>query len=109
MLISIGKIYLLTLKNVIEMKKLDKFTTVLKTVTIPGHKVMKMDEFIEIPSYVALISDDPSEPVYFAKVETKANFEEIMTDTYGRTLNLGEILFWGKHLRKVRSRKSNKK
>ena len=42
MLITIGKIYLLTLKNVLEMKKLHKFTTGLKTVTILGYKMMKM-------------------------------------------------------------------
>ena len=66
-------------------------------------------EFIEIPSYVALISDDSSEPVYFVKVEAKGICEEIMTDTYGHTLNSGEKYFRGKYLQKVQSRKSNKK
>ena len=42
MLITIGKIYLLTLKNVIEIKKLHKFTTGLKTVTILGYKMIEM-------------------------------------------------------------------
>ena len=36
MLITIGKIYLLTLKNVLEMKKLHKLATGLKTLTILG-------------------------------------------------------------------------
>ena len=52
---------------------------------------------------------DSSEPVYFVKVEAKGICEEIMTDTYGYTLNSGEKYFRGKYLRKVRSRKSNKK
>ena len=47
-------------------------------------------EFIVIRFYVALISDDSSEPVYFVKVEAKGNREEIMAHTYGPTLNLGE-------------------
>ena len=74
-----------------------------------GEEASQVFEFIEIPSYVALISDDSSEPVYFVKVEAKANCEEIMTDTYGHTLNSGEKYFWEKYLQKLRSRKSNKK
>ena len=50
-------------------------------------KASQVFEFIKIPSYVALISDDSSKPVYFVKVEAKANLEEIMTDTYRHTLN----------------------
>ena len=42
MLVTIGKIYLLTLKNALELKKLHKFTTGLKKVTILGYKMMKM-------------------------------------------------------------------
>ena len=42
MLITIGKIYLLTLNHVLEMKNLHKFTAGLKTVTILGYKIMKM-------------------------------------------------------------------
>ena len=38
-----------------------------------GEKASQVFEFIEIPSYVALISDDSSEPVYFVKVEAKPN------------------------------------
>ena len=69
-----------------------------------GEEASQVFEFIEIPSFVALISDGSSEPVYFVKVEAKANFEEIMTDTYGHTLNLREKYFLGKYLQKVRSR-----
>ena len=58
---------------------------------------------------MALISDDSSEPVYFVKVVAKRICEEIMTDTYGHTLNSGEKYFRGKYLQKVQSRKSNKK
>ena len=78
--------------------------------TILGYKMMKVArkhqvfEFIEIPSCVALISDDLSEPVCLIKVETKANCEEIMTDTYGHTLNSGQKYFLRKYLQKVRSR-----
>ena len=50
-----------------------------------GDEASQIFEFIEIPSYLALISDDSSEPVYFVKVEAKANCDEIMTDTYGVT------------------------
>ena len=52
---------------------------------------------------------DSSEPAYFVKVETKGIYEEIMSDTYGHTVNSGEKYFWGKNLRKVPSLKSNKK
>ena len=74
-----------------------------------GQEASQVFELIEIPSYITLISDDSSEPVYFVKVEAKGNREEIMTDTYGHTLNSGEKYFWGKYLQKVRSWKSNKK
>ena len=40
MLITVGKAYLLTLKNIQEQKKLRKFTKWLKTVTILGYKMM---------------------------------------------------------------------
>ena len=73
-----------------------------------GKEASQVFEFIEILSYVALISDDLSEPVQFVKVEAKGICEEIMTDTYGHTSNSGEKYFRGKYLQKVRSRKSNK-
>ena len=44
---------------------------------------------------------DSSEPVYFVKVEAKGICEEIVTDTYGHTLNLGEKYFRGEYLQKV--------
>ena len=74
-----------------------------------GEKTSQIFEFVEIPSYVALISDNSSEPVYFVKVEAKEICEKIMTDTYDHTLSSGEKYFWGKYLQKARSRKSNKK
>ena len=43
-------------------------------------------EFIEIPSYIALISHNSTEPVYFLKVEAKGIGEKIMTNTYGHML-----------------------
>ena len=42
MRITIGKVYLLTLKNVLEMKELHKFTTGLKTATILCYRMVKM-------------------------------------------------------------------
>ena len=72
-----------------------------------GEETLEVFEFIEIPSYVALISDDSSEPVSFVKVETKGICEETMADTYGHTLNSGENYFQGKLLQRVRSRKWN--
>ena len=51
---------------------------------------------------------DSSEPVYFVKVEAEGICKEIMTNTYGHTLNSGEKCFRGKYLQKVRSRKSKK-
>ena len=72
-------------------------------------KPSQVFEIVQIPSYVALISDNSSEPVYFVKVEAKGICEKITTNTYGHTLSSGEKYFRGKFLRKVRSRKSNKK
>ena len=36
-----------------------------------GQEAAQVFKFIEIPSYVGLISDESSEPVYFVKVEAK--------------------------------------
>ena len=58
-----------------------------------GEKASQVFEFVEIPSYVALISDNSSEPFYFVKVEAKEIFEKIMTDTYGHTLSSGQKHF----------------
>ena len=57
-----------------------------------------MNEFIEILPYVALISDDSSEFVYFVEVKAKACCEKIVTDTYSHTLNSGKKYFLGKDL-----------
>ena len=38
-----------------------------------GDEASQIFEVIEIPSYVALISDDSSEPVYFVKVEAQGS------------------------------------
>ena len=66
-----------------------------------GEEASQVFEFIKIPSYGALISDDSSKPVYFVKVEAKANCEEIIPDTYGHTLNSGEKYFRGKYFQKL--------
>ena len=58
-----------------------------------GEKTSQIFEFVEIPSYVALIFDNSSEPVYFVKVEAKGICEKIMTDTYGHTLSSGKKYF----------------
>ena len=58
-----------------------------------GENASKIFEFVEIPSYVALISDNSSEPFYFVKLEAKGIFEKIMTDTYGHTLSSGQKHF----------------
>ena len=73
--------YLLTLKNALKRETLHKFTTVSKKVTILAYKMVTSQafEFIEIASYVALISDGSSEPVHFVKAEAKGTCEEIMT------------------------------
>ena len=58
----------------------------MKEVARKHHK-----EFIEIPSYVALISDDSSEHVYILRVEAKGICEEIMTDTWSNVKFRKEI------------------
>ena len=60
-----------------------------------GEKASQVFEFVEIPSYVALISDNSLEPVYFVKVEAKGICEKIMTDTYGHTLSSDKNIFEG--------------
>ena len=74
-----------------------------------GQEASQVFEFNEVPFYVALISDNSSEPVYFVKVEAKEICEEIITGAYGHTINSGEKYFRGKYLQNERSRKSNKK
>ena len=59
-----------------------------------GDEASQVFEVIEIPSYVALISDDSSEPVYFVKVEVQRKCEEIMT----KLIVWRKILIQGKNI-----------
>ena len=64
----------------------------------------KLSEFVTIPSFVALVSDDSNEPLYIFKVDEKRMAEKEETDGYGHTISTGECLLCRKYLKMGRSR-----
>ena len=64
-------------------------------------RIFELHEAIIIQKQCSFINQYGSlETVYFVKLEAKGICEEIMTDTYGRTLNSEEKYFWGKYLQR---------
>ena len=88
MLITIGKTYLFNFEERIRKEKVEQIHNRIENGDDSWLKDLLV--FIEIPSYVASISDDSSKHGYFVKAETKVICEEAITDTYGRTINSGE-------------------
>ena len=64
----------------------------------------KVYEFVSVPSYVALASDDVNEPIYIMKVEEKGRTEKEIQDEDGHVISAGDLYLRGKYLKQERSR-----
>ena len=62
-----------------------------------SHKVF---EFVAIPSFVALISENSNEPVYILKVEEKGRAEKDEQDDFEHCIPAGDLYIRGKYLKK---------
>ena len=66
-------------------------------------------EFIDVPSYVALLSCSMNEPVYFVLIQEKGKAGETLRDWDIVSLKEKCIYFNGRYLQKIRSRNAQKK
>ena len=66
-------------------------------------------EFESTPSYVSLLSCNPSDPVYFVLVEKKGQATEKVQDRCGHVILRGELYLEGRYLHKSHSRHPNKR
>ena len=66
-----------------------------------SHKVF---EFVAVPSFVALISEDSNEPVYILKVEEKERAEKDEQDDFEHCIPAGDLYIRGKYFKKERFR-----
>ena len=64
-------------------------------------------DFVEVPSYVSLITGNIVEPLYFVKITEKGIAEIDMYDPYNHFIGKGEWYFKGQYLKQTRSRKLN--
>ena len=69
---------------------------------------MKVYEFVEIPSYVALIAYNKIEPIYIIQVTEKGIAKNKMQDHYGNEIFTGEFYFKGNYLKFEPSRSRTK-
>ena len=65
-------------------------------------------EFVDVPSFVAVLLNDLNEPVYIIKVEEKGIAECELRDRFGHVVLVGEPYFKGNYLQKIRSRNISK-
>ena len=63
--------------------------------------------FVEVPSYVSLITGNIVEPLYSVKITEKGIAEKDMYDPYNHFIGKGEWYFKGQYLKQTRSRKLN--
>ena len=71
-----------------------------------GHHIF---DFLEISSYVTLISGRSIELLFFVLVKQKWIAKELLRDCFDPVINIGYIFFRGNYLKLVRSRNSNMK
>ena len=68
-----------------------------------------MFNFVDVPSFVSLISGSPNEPLYFVKVTKKRAASENHSDPYGHFISAGENFLKGFYLKLGRSRNASRK
>ena len=61
-------------------------------------------EFVEVPSFVTLLTGSNTEPLYFVQVTEKGISEKKLSDPYGHVILPGERYFKGYYLKFIRSR-----
>ena len=65
--------------------------------------------FVDVPSYVTLVSGRSTEPLYFVFVKEKGLADKMLRDCFDHVINVGEQFFRGYYLKLVRSRNSTAK
>ena len=65
-------------------------------------------EFVDVSSFVAVLSNNLNKPVYFIKVEEKGIAECELRDRFGHVVLVGEPYFKGNYLQKIHSRNISK-
>ena len=65
-------------------------------------------EFVDVPSFVTVLSNNLNEPVYLIKVKEKGIAECELRDRFGHVVLVGEPYFKGNYLQKIRSRNISK-
>ena len=65
-------------------------------------------EFVDVPSLVAVLSNDLNEPVYFIQVEEKGIAVCELRDRFGHVVLVGEPYCKRNYLQKIRSRNISK-
>ena len=72
-------------------------------------KISQFYEFIEVPSFVALISFNANEPVYILQVLSKGKADKRLKDQFGHVILPNEYCIKGVYLQKPRSKHPKKK
>ena len=90
-----------TRKNVIRLTEKD----MMKQKSI----AMEIFNFVDVPSYVTLVSGRSPEPLYFVFVKEKGLADKMLRDCFDHVINVGEQFFRGYYLKLVRSRNSTAK
>ena len=65
-------------------------------------------EFVDVPFFVAVLSNNLNEPVYFIEVEKKRIAECELRDWFDHVVLVGEAYFKGNYLQKIRWRNISK-
>ena len=65
--------------------------------------------FLEVPTFISVISYNSSEPVYIIKVVEKGEAKQQLNDRYGHVISPGELFLKASYLSAARSKKINQK
>ena len=68
-----------------------------------------MFNFVDVPSYVTLVSGRSMEPLYFVFVKEKGLADKVLRDCFDHVINVSEHFFRGYYLKLVKSRNSTAK
>ena len=63
-----------------------------------------MYDFVDVPSFVSLITGNIVEPLFFVKINEKSIAEEKLEDSFNHVIEKGERYFKGHYLTLTRSR-----
>ena len=60
-----------------------------------NEKDLKIFDFTDVPSFVAVVTFSLAEPIYIIRVTEKGKATEEMSDNYGHNIMEGELYFRG--------------